>query len=178
MIQQHFQDVRYYDFKKHWTKTIKPIMESPQAKMILDRDFEHYINVKRANYVEYAMSKGLSTTEHGWYFTQGCLPADYDSCDWRHGRLPAWNKYVCHGACHWIVNTLLYVAMTAYPNQTWRIVSSPQHSTVWDGENILFDLNYLTIGVSVEECVNIAFMNNETVILNVGEYLALGRNYY
>lgn len=174
----HFENFQYFDFKTHW-QTLKPIFESPQARAILDRDFEHYITMKRANYVKHAKSKGLSTTKHGWYFTKGKLPFEYDSCDWRCDcELPAWHEYVCHGACHWLVNTLLYAAMTAYPNKAWRIVTSLEHSTVWDGENTLFDLNYATIGVSVEECVSKTFLTGKTVMLDVSEYIVLGRNYY
>ena len=160
-----FSHFRYYSFSRHWSKTLKSIIESPQAREILDRDFECYIAVKRANYIKHAISKGA-------------LPSDFDSCDWRHGRLPAWHHYVCHGACHWIANTLLYVAMTAHPNRAWRIVSSPEHSTVWDGDQTLFDINYLTLGVSIDECGAATFSHNDSVVLPVGEYLSLGHYHY
>jgi hypothetical protein len=70
-----------------------------------------------------------------------------------------------------LVNTLLYVAMAAYPNRAWRIVTSSLHSTIWDGEQTLFDLNFVTLKVHVHKCIEIAFMQPDSVMLNVGQYL-------
>src|SRR5207253_392237 len=61
------------------------------------------------------------------------LPADYDSCDWRfrhRGRKPAFWDYVCHSACHWLVDMNFYVAVRGFPDLPWRILSSEKHSTV------------------------------------------------
>lgn len=96
------------------------------------------------------------------------LPMHFDSCDWRFGKRgpnPHFWDYVCHSACHWLVDTCLYVAMTAYPKVLWRIVSydhdknGGSHSTVWNGdcENpVLFDANFLALGVSAKEAWGIA----------------------
>jgi hypothetical protein len=55
-------------------------------------------------------------------------------------------------ACHWIVNFTLRLAILAVPERPWRILSSPEHSTVWDGEKTLFDFNYQAMGVPADEC--------------------------
>jgi hypothetical protein len=109
---------KYFDFSRYWTKKLNPIIQSPQAQSILQQNLKNYIDVKRADYIEYANKNGIPVGNSVWFFVEGQLPADYDSCDWRYGRLPAWSKYVCHGACHFIVNTLLYIAITAYPNRS------------------------------------------------------------
>lgn len=172
MIQVHnFHDFRYFDFSRHWTKKLNPIIQSPQAQSILQQDFKNYIKLKRANYVAWAKQKGLPIEQNSWRFVEGKLPADYDSCDWRYGRLPLWEQYVCHGACHYIVNTLLHIAMVAYPNKAWRIVTSSLHSTIWDGEQTLFDLNFVTLKVPVHECIEDAFMQSDSVMLDYGQYL-------
>ena len=44
-------------------------------------------------------------------------------------------------ACHYLVNTNLRLAMLASPERPWRIITSNLHSTVWDGGDMLFDLN-------------------------------------
>ena len=170
-------DYSYFDFSKNWSKTIKPIIESPQAQVILNQDFNAYVDIQRAAYIENAKKTGLPADKHNWFFSEGKLPADFDSCDWRYGRLPPWHKYVCRGACHFIVNTLLYVAMTAYPNKAWRIVTSSEHSTIWDGEQTLFDLNFVTLKIPVNECVEMAFFCHDSIMLGVGHYLELGAVY-
>lgn len=73
----------------------------------------------------------------------------------------------------YIANTLLYVAMVAYPNKAWRIVTSSKHSTVWDGEQTLFDLNFMILKIPVHECIEDAFMQPDTFVLKVGEYMRL-----
>ena len=44
-------------------------------------------------------------------------------------------------------------------NKKWRIVTSSGHSTALDGQLTVFDMNYLTLGISVEECVERAFLS-------------------
>jgi hypothetical protein len=59
----------------------------------------------------------------------------------------------------WLVDLHLHVAMTAVPQQPWRILSSDAHSTVWNGDTetpILFDLNFLALEISPEEALRLA----------------------
>jgi hypothetical protein len=51
--------------------------------------------------------------------------------------------------------------MLAEPTRPWRILSSHRHSTVWDGENTLFDINFLGLGVSATECFKLASLGGE-----------------
>jgi hypothetical protein len=91
----------------------------------------------------------------GVVFYPGTYPEDIESCDWRighRGRPPRYWRYVKHGACHWIVNFCLRLATLVEPFRKWRILTSYEHSTVWDGRNTLFELNYLALGISAEEC--------------------------
>jgi hypothetical protein len=57
--------------------------------------------------------------------------------------------------------------MLTEPNRMWRIITSPEHSTVWDGDETLFDLNFQAMGLSPQECFHKAFKRR----LKPGQYL-------
>ena len=89
--------------------------------------------------------------------------------------MPAFWDFVCHAACHWLVDLNLYVARSAYPKEPWRILTvstgKNNHSTVWNGDlkfPLLFDANYSALGVSPKEALETAWIGRE---LRIGEYL-------
>jgi hypothetical protein len=89
-----------------------------------------------------------TTGRWGQRFRRGDYPEDFEGCDWRwsvRGRHPRYFQYVKHGACHWLVNFNLTLAQLVEPKKEWRMVTSRIHSTVWDGEHTLFDLNGLAL---------------------------------
>jgi hypothetical protein len=91
--------------------------------------------------------------------------SDFESCDWqsRHkGRPPAFWRYTKHAACHWLVNFSLRLAERVEPTRAWRIITSDQHSTAWDGERLLFDFNYQAMGISPQECFDRAYKEELT----------------
>jgi hypothetical protein len=49
-------------------------------------------------------------------------------------------RYVRKLACYWLVGANLKLATLILPERPWSIVMSSLHSTVWDGEELLFDL--------------------------------------
>lgn len=107
-------------------------------------------------------------------FTNDLRPRDYDGCDWRlghRGRQPHYWDFVCHAACHWVVSLHLWVAEQAEPDRDWRIVSANTHSTVWDGEDTLFDGNFLALGVDADEAWELASKQKDSRILPVGELM-------
>ena len=61
-----------------------------------------------------------------------------------------------HAACHWLVNFNRQLAIRAEPKEAWRIVTSKEHSTVWDGDETLFDMNLLALGVDADEAWRMA----------------------
>jgi hypothetical protein len=72
-----------------------------------------------------------------------------------HGKPRVW-KYVQHSACHWLVNFNLRLAQLAEPDRPWRIVSSGEHSAVWDGQETFFDFNFLALGIDPGKCFRLA----------------------
>ncbi|MCE9567287.1 MAG: hypothetical protein K8U57_35240 [Planctomycetes bacterium] len=146
--------MKYYDLRKHWTKRIKPHLGDAELNHILVRDFNKY-----------------TLGRWGKPFTADKVPHDFESNDWHldhRGRKPQYWKYVKHSACHWTVNFALRIANLAEPQRPWRIISSQAHSTVWDGQETLFDFNFQALGVTPDECFSVA---NQGSHLAVGEYL-------
>jgi hypothetical protein len=104
----------------------------------------------------------------------GMLPEDVESCEWRHGhrgKKPRFWSYVKHSACHYIANFSLLLAQLSEPNRSWRIVSSREHSTVWDGRQTLFDFNFQALGIPASEAWRLV-RNTHPKILPVGVELA------
>jgi hypothetical protein len=131
------EGIRYYDIKRHWTKKIEPHLANDKVQDALVTDFNKF-------------------TFGRWKqrFKRGDLPQDFESCVWgreHKGPMPRFWQYVKHGACHWLVNFNLELAMQVEPNRIWRIVTSQRHSTVWDGNITLFDMNFFA-----EESFNLA----------------------
>jgi hypothetical protein len=65
------------------------------------------------------------------------------------------------------VNFALRLATLAEPKRPWRILTSDQHSTVWDGQRTLFDLNSLALGGTPQDAFDRAYEEE----LPVGEQL-------
>lgn len=143
---------KYYDLKSNWKK-VKRHIAAPDVQEILVRDFNKF-------------------TWGRWRlkFKSGYLPAAFESCLWdceHRGRRPKFWDYTKHGACHWLVNFSLRLAQLVEPQKQWRIITSVKHSTVWDGERLLFDFNFQAMGISPRKCFKLAKKKE----LRVGEYL-------
>jgi hypothetical protein len=145
--------VRYYDLKRRWSRRIVPHLDDPELNHILVREFNKF-----------------TMGTWGRPFLPGMLPEDVESCDWRCDHRPPHPKYwayVKHAACHWIVNFSLRLANLAEPKHQWRILTSQDHSTVWDGELTLFDFNFQALGIPVKQ----TFLAACRTELPVGAYL-------
>jgi len=154
--------MNYIDIKKDWRK-LGPIYRSQKAREIWYPDMVDY--TLQRNEEDAELFKAMGSVGRPIHPNiPETTPSTFDSCDWRYanpgcgsrGRKPAYWDFVCHGACHWVVNLHLYVAQQAEPHRPWRIVSSDKHSTVWDGDETLWDGNFLALGISPEEAWNLA----------------------
>ena len=129
--------MEYYDLKRNWRR-VRPHLSDPRMADTLVRDFGKF-------------TLGRWCQE----FLPGMTPRDFESCDWdidHRGSLPAFWAYTKHSACHWLVNFSLELAMASVPNRTWRIITSQDHSTVWDGDVTLFDFNFQAMQIPPDEC--------------------------
>jgi hypothetical protein len=147
--------LQYYDLKKNWTKKIVPHLNDKELNDILVED----VNI-------------FTTSSGGKPFVHGEYPGHRDF-NWRNFRVrrglpPPYCRYVMYGACHWLVNFNLELAMLVEPGKPWRIVTSDKHSTVWDGAHTLFDFDFLAFDVPPQECFDLALDNGE--ILPPGRY--------
>jgi len=133
--------MRYYDLVANWRK-VAPHVETPAVQRVLIRDF---------NKLTYGQWRKP--------FLAGMKPCQFENCDWqisRAGRRPAYWQYVKHSACHWLVNFNLVTAEHVLPDRPWRIITSDKHSTVWDGDEMLFDFNFQAFRVDPDECFELA----------------------
>lgn len=145
--------MRYYDVPGKWTRRIVPHLADKKLNDILVRDFNRY-----------------TMGRWGIPFTHGELPCHHETCLWQPTLPPDppfWD-YVKHAACHWLVNFALRLATLVEPKQAWRIVTSHRHSTVWDGQKTLFDLNFLALGIDASECWQMA--TDKGKVLRPGKY--------
>jgi hypothetical protein len=145
------ESMKYYDLKKNWRR-VKPHLADKKLNDILVRDFNKF-----------------TFGRWGREFVHGDLPSEFESCDWdcdHRGRRPAFWQYVKHSACHWLVNFSLRLAMLVKPERPWRIIKSQKHSTVWDGNDTLFDFNFQAFGIDPNECFTLAFERE----LKTGQY--------
>lgn len=154
------QSIQHYPVVKNWGRKIKLHLHNPELQNILAADFNKY-----------------TVGRWGQRFRPGQLPADFESCDWQsavHGRHPEFHKYLKHGACHWLVNFNHHLAKLVEPNRTWRIITSDEHSTVWDNNSTLFDLNGLALFDSAAECFEAAAFGPNSEVLAPAEGVITG----
>jgi hypothetical protein len=55
-----------------------------------------------------------------------------------------------------VVNFNRKLAELVEPRRPWRIVTTQAHSTVWDGDQTLFDINFFALGVDPDEAWRLA----------------------
>lgn len=136
---------QYYPIAKRWSRKIKPHLTDAEAQRLLVRDFNKF-----------------TFGRWGKPFLPGMTPHEFESCDWwidHRGRMPEYWNYVKHSACHWLVNFNRRLATLAEPKREWCIVSSQDHSTVWDGHDTLFDMNFTALQVDPDEAWTLATTN-------------------
>jgi hypothetical protein len=129
--------LRYLDPRRHWTE-LAGCLRDRELQRILLSDFNKF-------------------TVGRWSipFLPVHVPADFVDIDCPRARGPsrhAYHDYVRAGACHWLVNFNVRLAAIAMPSGAWRIITSGDHSTVWDGDRTIFDLNYFALGIGAADC--------------------------
>lgn len=149
----NFKAATYVDIQKHWRR-LGPIYKSPKAFAIWKPCMVEFAQVRAHD--NGGKFPHQEQERHQW-------PSGYDSCDWkwdRKGIHPAFWKYTCAGACHWLADLALFVATSAWPKTPWRIIRAKKHSTVWNGDlgkPVLFDANFLAFDTKPSEPLEIAW---------------------
>jgi hypothetical protein len=155
------ESMEFYPVVKAWSRKIRGHLRNPALQEVLVSDFNKY-----------------TTGRWGERFRRGQYPAEFESCDWElsvRGRHPRYFQYVKHAACHWLVNFNLALAQLVEPKKAWRIVTSNAHSTVWDGELTLFDLNGMALFEGgAPQCFRLAAFEQDGEELALGEFLETG----
>ena len=170
-LAQLAKHMQYYAVQRNWRK-IKRHLDNEEVNAILERDFSKFARGHMRFNPEtrtWARLRGR--------FSRGMYPCEFENCDWRfedrserRGPQPAYWRYVCWGASHWLVNYNLKLAQLVEPNREWRVLTG-MHSTVWDGEHTLFDLNYQALGIDPADC----FLRSCDEELPPGEQIRVGQ---
>ena len=167
----------YVDIKKHWPK-IKPHAESIEGTEIWKWDLEKCDVLFRI----YGYDGDYTSFDEEWFKkvskNKFCpkKPSDYESCDWRdkhRGRPPAYWQYVVFRHCHWLANFNLFLAEKAFPKLSWRIITSDDHSCIWNGNDRLFDMNFFALVPNIEEHPFYKKLPNDAEVLPIGERLRI-----
>lgn len=159
-----FKAARYVDIQKDWRR-LKPIYYSKTSAVIWKPCLLEYLECRME---QHGVKFKFQEEDRHEY------PSGYDGCDWRcdrRGRRPEFWSFVCHSACHWLVDLSLFVACSAWPEQPWRILNGRKHSTVWNGDcqnPLLFDANFLALEVEPHEALQLAWRGRK---LPVRKYL-------
>ena len=133
------ENVGYLNIEKYWD-ILNPIYESPLIKEIA----LHEMNCARENKCKY-YNFNVSPFEKFAYPIEFNIQLDKKvSTNPKH----PYGKWTCCQMCHWIAVINMSVALIAFPEIEWRIINSTNHSTVWDGKDIVFDTNMLYFGYS------------------------------
>jgi hypothetical protein len=150
--------MQFYDAIRNWRR-IKPHLADVEFNRILIEDFNKYT---------YGRWRKPFPAEGRPY------PRSFENCDWdweHRGREPGYWRYVKHSACHWLVNSNLRLATLVLPDRQWRIVTSQRHSTVWDGDDTLFDFNGQALFKNADEAFEEAFEHVSVQQLKPGRYM-------
>ena len=149
----------YYDLKKNWRK-VKRHLNDPALNDILVEDFNKFTLGVWNEPFRHGQHPADFETYHWW-------PDKYDDPKFRRC---AYMKYVTLGATHWLANFALRLAMLVEPAREWRIITSDEHSTVWDGRDTLFEFNFQALGIRPEKC----FFRACDDELSPGEFMETG----
>src|SRR6185437_980291 len=100
--------------------------------------------------------RAISTSGLGVDDDEYEIRIDEEQGCWYWVGLPDYWQCVCYSACHWLVNFNLRLAQLVDPARPWRILTSRRHSTVWDGDKLLFEFNFQAFGIPPAECFELA----------------------
>ena len=168
---------KYYDIQKNWRK-LKPLYEQDSVLFLSYCEMEAHAEARLTDFNKENEADGIAHrySYEPKTFTKDLRPWDYESCDWmcyydKPGRKPGYFQWVRHSACHWIVNANYLVITELEPNHPWQIVESDFHSTCVDvSRGLMFDTNFLALGISAEECYQKTCKHKSSKFYDLGEF--------
>ena len=156
------QSVRYLSAAARWD-ALRPHYESEEARAIWLPSLCGFWN-RRLPRAAIDPGRGeptkrvvrhLLSLSHTPTTAEELRPCHFEASDWRHQRRrepepePAFWAWVCEGACHSLAELNLWVVRRLEPRCAgWRVIGSDGHTTCWDGDERIFDLNFEAMGLS------------------------------
>ncbi len=158
--------MEYVQIQKHWRK-LRHVYADPGIRDLWYPDMELHRLVR-------CEELGITYTPLKVWDKETFGPHHFDSTDWRFtrqkpGPMPHYWRWVCHSACHYLTRLSMHVATTVWPKKPWRIVTSQLHSTLWDGDQNLYDPNFLALQVPADEAWELATNQPDSIELEPGE---------
>jgi hypothetical protein len=151
-LPKKIEDIRFYDIQANWRR-LRDLFYSKYNLYDLYIRMESFEKLRKEEYgYEYKPRE----------FTLDLRPVFYDYYSWRsrrnkRGRMPAFWDFACQSACHWVnAWAMECICSEMYTEFRWRLVTSDKHTTIWDGDKTLFDINFLALGISPEEAWELA----------------------
>jgi len=137
----------HYNIQKNWKK-LKPIYESQECRALWYEGCVTYVQSKFEDH-------GIEFDPERYTYNFITTPSVIESSDWQYGfgkrgRKPAFWQYALAHACHWMAEKDLYIAKKIAPEFDWVIISSEEHTTVFNGIDTIFDTTYNAMGISAE----------------------------
>nr|QBK92987.1 MAG: hypothetical protein LCPAC403_01210 [Pithovirus LCPAC403] len=156
--------INYIDARKLWKKT-KYLYQSEEATDIWLPSLCKKLNLNphggwdKMDIEE--LQQNLINIRHDVEDVDGLLPRHFDSVDWRYfergSTHPRYWDYVCHGACHFMVELYYWIIIQVLPEHDWQIIHSNSHSTVWNGKDLIYDPAFQALHITAGECFNMAY---------------------
>jgi len=140
---------KVFNFRKHWSKKVKPYLFHKDVQYALDIGMEELMESWR---LEAKISdEDLEKDEYIKYrftWTKGSPPYHKTSSDyWCYHRKPLKHSvgwYQCRHCCHWICYFCIELGKKIYPQLDWYIVSGRRHSVAvgfkYDQPYMIFDI--------------------------------------
>lgn len=128
---------KFFDFKRHWAKKVKPHLQDPQVQGLLNYGMQNWVCQRNIELIQMGSS-------HRWSWEPGDCPYRLSGDLALHPRWPrdgSYRWYQPFGKCHWIAPFLLGLAKKIYPKDSWYIQRGYFHTTVTNtNKTIVFDI--------------------------------------
>lgn len=140
-------NLKYFNISRNW-KILNPVYESDEVKGITIEEMNCYRLLINKEY-NVPLETGISRVFR--------YPAEFDSGDWRNyriGRPPLYDRWICTDTCHFSVNIHMEVLTQVFPDIPWRIIKTEKHSTIFDGIGRIYDPIYQGIKWDIQTLVD------------------------
>jgi|SRR5882672_1488650 len=131
--------MRYYDLVGNWYK-VQPHLKDEAVLKALQNGMDDLLS---------RWGKKFDTIK---------VPRDYEwaNWDWEFDEVHEYWDYTLFNACFWLVDFNYELAKLVEPDESWQIIRSDKHATVWNGKDLLFEFNLMAFGWTADACYELS----------------------